>query len=98
MIALPPVRMAMSSSGLAAIAKAGRLDGRGVQRAAQLVDDERCQRFTLDVLRNDEQRLAESRDLLEHGEQVFHGLIFFSWIKMTGFSSTTSIRSGSVTK
>src|SRR6202162_2755655 len=27
--------------GLAAIAKAGRLDGRGLQRATQLVDDER---------------------------------------------------------
>src|SRR2546427_7187465 len=62
--------------GLAAIAEAGRLDGRRVQRAAQLVDDERRQRFALDVLRDDEQRLAEARDLLEHGEQVLHGADF----------------------
>ena len=58
--------------GLAAIAEAGRLDGRGLQRAAQLVDDERRQRFALDVLRDDEQRLAEARHLLEHRQQVLH--------------------------
>ena len=32
------------------------------------------------------------------GSRSFIELIFFSWIRMIGFSSTTSIRSGSVTK
>ncbi len=32
------------------------------------------------------------------GRRSFIELIFFSWMRMTGFSSTTSIRSGSVTK
>ena len=44
---------------LAAIAEARRLDRRGLQRAAQLVDDERRQRLALDVLGDDEQRAAE---------------------------------------
>ena len=44
---------------LAAIAEAGRLDGRGLQRAAQLVDDQRRQRLTVDVFRDDEQRTAQ---------------------------------------
>ena len=57
---------------LAAIAEAGRLDGGGLQRAAQLVDDERRQRLALDVLRDDEQRPAEARHLLEHRQQVLH--------------------------
>ena len=57
---------------LAAIAEARRLHGRDLQRAAQLVDDERRQRFTFDVLRDDEQRTAEARHLLEHRQQVLH--------------------------
>ena len=32
------------------------------------------------------------------GSKSFIELILFSWIRMTGFSSTTSMRSGSVTK
>ena len=32
------------------------------------------------------------------GRRSFIELIFFSWMRMTGFSSTTSIRSESVTK
>jgi hypothetical protein len=41
---------------LAAVAEARGLDGRGLQRAAQLVDDQRRQRLALDVLGDDEQR------------------------------------------
>ena len=33
-----------------------------------------------------------------NGSRSFIALIRFSWIRMSGFSSTTSIRSGSVTK
>ena len=57
---------------LAAVAEARRLDGATLQRAAQLVDDERRQRLALDVLGDDEQRLAALGDLLEHRQQVLH--------------------------
>ena len=57
---------------LAAIAEARRLDRGGLQRAAQLVDDERRERFAFDVFRDDEQRAAEARHLLEHRQQVLH--------------------------
>ena len=43
---------------LAAIAEAGRLDRRDLERAAQLVDDERRQRVALEVLGDDQQRPA----------------------------------------
>ena len=57
---------------LAAIAEAGGLDRGCVERAAQLVDDERGQRLALDVFRDDDQGLPGLRGLLEHGEQVLH--------------------------
>src|SRR5271170_3522973 len=41
---------------LAPIAEAGRLDGPDLEAAAQLVDDERGERFTLDILGDDQQR------------------------------------------
>ena len=56
--------------GFAAVAEAGGLHGADVQRAAHLVDDERGERFTLDVLRDDEQGLAGLGDGLQHGEHV----------------------------
>ena len=57
--------------GLAAIAEAGRLHGRNLQAAAQLVDHERRKRLALDILGDDEQRPAR----LHHGlEQRQHGL------------------------
>ena len=46
---------------LAAIAEARRLHRRDLQRAAQLVDDQRRQRLALDVLGDDQQRLPELR-------------------------------------
>ena len=55
--------------GLAAIAEARRLDGRDLQAAAQLVDDERGERLALDVLGDDEQRLAGLHDGLEDRQQ-----------------------------
>src|SRR4029078_374691 len=49
--------------GLAAIAEARRLDGRDLEAAAQLVDDERGESFAFDVLSHDQQRT----DGLHHG-------------------------------
>jgi chaperonin GroEL len=65
-------QIAKSSRPLLIIAEARRLDRGGLKRAAQLVDDERRERFTFDVFRDDEQRTAEARDLLEHGQQILH--------------------------
>jgi hypothetical protein len=49
-----------------------RLDGGDLDRATQLVHDERRERLTLDLFGDDEQRLARARDLLEHRQQVLH--------------------------
>ena len=57
---------------LPAIAVARRLDRRDLERAPQLVDDERRQRLTLDVFRDDEQRPAGLCDELEHRQQILH--------------------------
>ncbi len=54
---------------LAAIAEAWRLDGGNFQAAAQLVDDERRQRLTLDILGNDDERLATLHHGLENRQQ-----------------------------
>src|SRR6267143_953244 len=58
--------------GLAAIAKARGLDGGALQGAAQLVHHEGGEGFAFDILRNDEERLAELGNLLEQGKQVLH--------------------------
>src|SRR6516225_9039498 len=55
--------------GLAAIAKARRLDRRHLEAAAQFVDDELRQRFTLDVLGDDHQGPGALDDGFENGEQ-----------------------------
>ncbi len=54
--------------GLAAIAEARSLDGRDLQRATQLVDDQSGERFAFHVLGDDQQRLAALGDLLEQRE------------------------------
>ncbi len=62
--------------GLAAIAEARRLHGADLQRATQFVDDQGGQRLALDVLSDDEQRLAALGDLLQQRENVLHGADF----------------------
>ena len=63
----------VAEHGLAAIAEARSLNGRDVQGAAQLVDDQGREGFAVHVLSNDDERLAVAGDLLEQGEQIFHG-------------------------
>ena len=58
---------------LAAIAEARRLDGDGLERAAELVDDDRRERLALDVLRHDQQRPTRLDDLLEHRQEILDG-------------------------
>ena len=85
---------------LAAVAEARRLDGGDLQDAAQLVDDQRGQRLALDVLGDDQQRLAGLGDLLEQ-RAAGRGCceIFFSWIRMYGiFEHARPCLSGLVTK
>ena len=55
---------------LAAVAEAGGLDGADVQDAAELVDDQGRQRLALDVLGDDQERLARLRDLLQQRQHV----------------------------
>ena len=57
---------------LAAIAEARGLDGCAVQGAAELVDDERRERFAFDVFGDDEKRLLLLGNGLEHREEVLH--------------------------
>src|SRR6185312_6871242 len=52
--------------GLAAIAEARSLDGGDLQAATQLVDDERCKRFALNVFSDDEKRFARLHDGFEN--------------------------------
>ena len=67
----PPVRMAMSCSiALRRSPKPGALTATRVERAADLVDHERGEGLALDVLGDDQQRLAGLHDLLEHRQQV----------------------------
>src|SRR6266508_3238443 len=58
--------------GLAAVPEAGCLDRGAVQRAAELVDDQRRQGLTLDVLGDDQEGLTGTRHLLEQGQHVLH--------------------------
>jgi hypothetical protein len=60
----------VAEHGLTAVAEAGRLHRDGLERATDLVDDQRRQRFTLDVLGDDQQRLAALHDLLQDRQQV----------------------------
>ena len=59
--------------GLAALAESGGLDGHRRERAADLVDHERGEGLALEVLGDDDERLARLHDLLQHGEQVVDG-------------------------
>src|SRR5690606_8412792 len=55
---------------LAALAEAGGLDRDAGERAADLVDHQRGQGLALDVLGDDEERLARLHDLLEDGQEL----------------------------
>ena len=68
--------------GLAAVAEARSLDGGDLQAAAQLVDDEGRERLALDVLGDDEQRLAGLHDGFEDRQQACSDESFFSWMRM----------------
>src|SRR5882762_2490466 len=60
----------------AAISEARGLDRSALQGAAELVDHQGGQRFTFDVFRDDEQRLAGLGNLLKQREKVLHGADF----------------------
>src|SRR6267154_1309666 len=58
--------------GLAAVAEAGRFYRGALQRTPQLVHHQGRQGFALDVLSDDQQRLAQLGNLFEKGKQVLH--------------------------
>ena len=53
-----------------AVAKARGLDGHTLEGAPNLVDYQRCERFTLDVFGDDDELLACLHHLLEHRQHV----------------------------
>ncbi len=61
----------VAQHGFATITIAGRLDGANLENRAKLVDDERRQRFALDVFGDDQQRLGRLGNGFQHGHQVF---------------------------
>jgi hypothetical protein len=64
---------------LAAIAEARRLDGRDLEAAAQLVDDERGQSLAFDVLGDDQERTARLTTASRIGSIACRFDSFFSW-------------------
>ena len=56
--------------GFAPIPESRGFHGAALECASQLVDDECCKGFTLDVLRDDQQWLPRLGDVLEQGQQV----------------------------
>ena len=67
LITVPPVMIAMSRSIPLRRSPTPGLDGQDLDRAAELVDDERRQRLTIDVLGDDQHGLALLDGLLEGG-------------------------------
>ena len=57
---------------LAPIAETGGFDRGDVDRAAQLVDDQRGEGFTRHILRDDQQGTARSHHQLQQRQQVLH--------------------------
>ena len=55
---------------LAAVAEARRLGGADVEHAAELVDDQRGEGIAINILGNDQERLARLGDLLEEREEL----------------------------
>ena len=58
--------------GLAAVAKAGGLDGDAGEGAAQFVDDQGRQRFAFNIFGDDDQLLARLDDLLENRQDFLN--------------------------
>ena len=71
-----------SSIALRRSPKPGALTAHDLQRAAQLVDDQRRERFAFDVFGDDQQRPAHLATCSRSGSRSFIELIFFSWIRM----------------
>ena len=61
-----------SSIALRRSPKPGAFTAHAFRRATQLVDNQSRQRFAFHFFGNHQQRLAATRDLLEHRQQVLH--------------------------
>src|SRR5262249_17045533 len=59
--------------GLAPVAEAGRLDGRNLEAATQLVHDKSCECLAFDIFGNDEERLAGLHHSLKERQQLVEG-------------------------
>ena len=83
LITWPPLRICdVFEHRLAAIAEARRLHRGDLQTAAQLVHHQRGQGLALDILGDDQQRLAGLHDALQQRQHAAAGPdSFFSWIR-----------------
>ena len=95
----PPVRTAISSSiALRRSPKPGALTAQLFRRAADVIDDQRRQRFALDVLGYDQQRRPAFTTSSSSGSRSLRTPIFRSEIRTSASSITASIFSGLVMK
>jgi hypothetical protein len=87
----PPVTTAMSCEHrLATIAEAGSLHRAALDVAAELVHHEGGERFAVDVFRDDQRADGPLCDVFSRtGRMSLTAEIFFSWIRMNGFSKVT---------
>jgi hypothetical protein len=83
--------------GLAALTEARRLDGRRLEGAADLVDDQGREGLALEVLGDDDQRTTGLHDLLEDRQQVLDRGDLLVGDEDVGVLEHASMRSGSVT-
>jgi len=81
---LPPVRMAISPSWLAAIAEAGGFDGADVNRSPQFVHHQSREGFPFDVFGNDRSGLPSLATFSRNREQVFEAADFLFVIQHIG--------------
>ncbi len=84
--------------GLATVAKARGLDGAGLEGATDVVQDQGRQCFAVDVLSDDQQRLAGLHDQLGHVHDVLLDETLPEVSRMYGSSSTAVWSSALVTK
>ena len=86
------------SNSLRRSPKPGAFTASHVDRAAQFINNQSGERLAFNVFGDDQDRLAQFRNLLKDGQQVAHRRNLLLAQQNKGFVSTASIFSGSVMK
>ena len=87
-----------SSIALRRSPKPGALTAATLRPPRSLLTTRVAKRLALDVLGDDQQRLARLHDRFEHRQEACRLESFFSWIRMYGSSRVQRIFSASVMK